>query len=208
MNGVKILIVDDELDMLQFLSARLIHKGYEVTTARNGWEALEVLDRQGVDIVITDVRMPGMSGIDLLRQIRERKPEIEVIVLTGHGSMQDAIKALRESGGFDYLLKPLKDPAQLEKVILRALEMRHLKRQIALHERHRALYQMSRKLTQELSKPMNSMEILVNELAASLKHTPEAQPILEKVQDRLRAMTALLAQLEDLAVEFASLVEP
>ncbi len=149
-----------------------------------------------------------MSGIDLLRQVRERHPEIEVIVLTGHGSMEDAIKALRESGGFDYLLKPLKDLTHLEKVILRALEIRRLKRQIASHERHRALYHMSRKLTQELSKPMNSMEILMHELAAALKHTSEVQPLLEKIQDRLRAMTSLLAQLEDLAVEFASLEEP
>lgn len=208
MNGTKVLIVDDELDILQLLSAHLTHKGYEVATARNGWEALEALERQGADIVITDMRMPGMSGTDLLRQVRERKPEIEVIVLTGHGTMENAIKALRESGGFDYLLKPLKDLTQLEKVIARALEVRRLKRQIAVHERHRALYLMSRKLTQELSKPMNSMEILVKELAASLQHTPEVQPILERVQDRLRAMTSLLAQIEDLAMEFAALEQP
>lgn len=208
MNGARILIVDDDLQLLQLLATHLSQRGHTVTTARNGWEALETLGRQEADIVITDVRMPGMSGIDLLRQIRGERPETEVIVLTGHGTMEGAIKALRESGGFDYLLKPLKDVTQLEKVILRALEVRDLKRRIAHHERHRALYQMSRKLTQELSKPLNSMEILIHELTASLESTPQARPILEKIQDRLRAMTALLAQLDDLAVAFASLEEP
>ena len=102
----RILIVDDEKDFVEMLSLRLKETGEKVTSVYSGKECLETLEeKKDVDVVILDIKMPGMDGIDTLREIRKRFPLIEVIMLTGHGSTETAVEGMK-LGAFDYLLKP------------------------------------------------------------------------------------------------------
>ncbi|MEH0021764.1 MAG: response regulator [Desulfobacter sp.] len=102
---VKLLIVDDEKDFVEMFSLRLSGQGETVHTAFSGQEALEVLETTPIDVVILDIRMPGMDGIETLARIKSAHPMVEVILLTGHGSAETAVQGLK-SGAFDYLMKP------------------------------------------------------------------------------------------------------
>ncbi|MBW2653874.1 MAG: response regulator [Deltaproteobacteria bacterium] len=102
---IKILIVDDEKDFVEMFSLRLKKQGEKVSTAYNGKDALKVLETVPIDVVILDIRMPGMDGIDTLKQIKTLHPIVEVILLTGHGSTETAVEGMK-LGAFDYLMKP------------------------------------------------------------------------------------------------------
>ncbi|MBA3009048.1 MAG: response regulator [Proteobacteria bacterium] len=102
---VKVLIVDDEKDFVEIFSLRLSSQGEKVSTAYSGREALSVLETTAVDVVILDIRMPGMDGIQVLKQIKTLYPLVEVILLTGHGSTETAVEGMK-LGAFDYLMKP------------------------------------------------------------------------------------------------------
>jgi DNA-binding response OmpR family regulator len=108
---VNILLADDERDFVEILALRLTDAGHRVRTAFSGQEALAVLAETGgepfskIDVVILDIKMPGMDGIETLKQIKARYPVVEVILLTGHGAVDTAVRGLK-SGAFDYLLKP------------------------------------------------------------------------------------------------------
>lgn len=101
----KILIVDDEKDFVEMLSLRLQESGEKVKCAYSGQECLETLAQNNVDVVILDIKMPGMDGIEALTEIKKRFPLVEVIMLTGHGSTETAVEGMK-LGAFDYLLKP------------------------------------------------------------------------------------------------------
>ncbi len=100
-----VLVVDDEKDFVEMLSLRLQEAGEKVSTAYSGKECLEILEASPIDVVILDIKMPGMDGIETLGEIRKRFPIIEVIMLTGHGSTETAVEGMK-LGAFDYLLKP------------------------------------------------------------------------------------------------------
>lgn len=102
---VKILIVDDEKDFVEMFSLRLTGQGEKVSTAYSGQEALDLLEKTQIDVVILDIRMPGMDGIETLKKIKAAHPLVEVIMLTGHGSTETAVEGMK-AGAFDYLMKP------------------------------------------------------------------------------------------------------
>ncbi len=103
----RVLVVDDEKDFVEMLSLRLEESGEKVTSANSGKECLDILEKEGrnIDVVILDIKMPGMDGIEVLREIKKRFPLIEVIMLTGHGSTESAVEGMK-LGAYDYLLKP------------------------------------------------------------------------------------------------------
>jgi DNA-binding NtrC family response regulator len=105
MEAVKVLLVDDEEDFRKTLANRLRKRNFEVDEAESGPEALAILDRRPGDVVVLDVRMPGMDGIEVLKRIKESHPRAEVIMLTGHASVESGIEGMR-LGAFDYLMKP------------------------------------------------------------------------------------------------------
>ncbi|MGB9439100.1 MAG: response regulator [Desulfobacterales bacterium] len=101
----RVLLVDDEKDFVEMLGLRLAEVGENVTPAHSGRECLQVLEKKEIDVVILDILMPGMDGIATLKEIKRRFPLVEVIMLTGHGTTESAVKGLK-LGAFDYLLKP------------------------------------------------------------------------------------------------------
>jgi DNA-binding NtrC family response regulator len=101
----KIMLVDDEKDFVEMLSLRLKENEENVIAAYNGQECLDILEKTPVDVIILDVKMPGMDGIETLKQIKKRHPLVEVILLTGHGTIQSAVEGMK-LGAFDFLLKP------------------------------------------------------------------------------------------------------
>ncbi len=101
----KVLIVDDEKDFVEMFSLRLQETGERVFTAYNGKECLDILEGEDIDVVVLDIKMPGMDGIEVLREIKKRHPIVEVILLTGHGAIETAVTGMK-LGAFDYLLKP------------------------------------------------------------------------------------------------------
>jgi two-component system NtrC family response regulator len=129
MPPVRVLLVEDEVNMVRMLAKILERKGYEVATAANGELALQHLDRTSTDVVITDLNMPVMDGMQLLRAMHERNLDPVTIVLTGHGTIQSAVEAMKLGAG-DYLIKPC-HPDELLLVVERQLETRHLRREVS-----------------------------------------------------------------------------
>ena len=101
----KVLLVDDEEDFVEMLSLRLQEAGEKVSAAHSGKECLDTLAKTHIDVVVLDIKMPGMDGMETLGEIKKRFPLVEVIMLTGHGSTETAVEGMK-SGAFDYLVKP------------------------------------------------------------------------------------------------------
>ncbi len=119
-----ILVIDDEENIRNGLASNFEMEDYNVKTASNGREGLSLLKKGDIDLVVTDLRMDGISGEDVVRHVTTETPGIPVIVLTGHGSIDAAVKAMRD-GAYDFLTKPL-NLDQLNMIVKRALESREL----------------------------------------------------------------------------------
>ena len=140
----KILIVDDELILRNFLAETLKRKDFNVTTAEHGEAAVALLQDNVYDLVITDMKMPGMTGIDVLRKVKELSPSTLVVVVTAFGSIENAVDAMR-LGAFNYLIKPF-SPDTIEAVIEKAQE-------------HLALLQENNYLRQQVSQGGGSRSV-------------------------------------------------
>jgi two-component system response regulator HydG len=123
----KVLVVDDERAILDTVEILLRGEGFDARIAQSGSEALELFDEMAPDIVLTDIRMPGVTGLDLLEAVRQRDPEIPVILMTAQASLQSAVKAVNQ-GAFYYLQKPFGN-AELVTLCRRAAQVRELSRE-------------------------------------------------------------------------------
>ena len=159
-----VLFVDDEKDICDVLSISLSDLGYKVYTAQNGQEALRIIQEINPPLVLTDIRMPVMDGIELLRRIKSRFPETEVVMVTGHGDMDLAIESLKYEAT-DFIVKPIKDEA-LEVALNRALERISMRRQL------REYTENLEELVQEKSAKLVQAERLaaIGETIAGLSH--------------------------------------
>ena len=119
-----ILVIDDEAVQREVVAGHLRKQGHRVRTAADGAAGMEVVRSEPVDVVLTDYRMPGMSGFDLLKAVRAFNPEIAVVMVTAYGTVREAVEAVKE-GAFDYLTKPI-DLDDLDLILRRAVERRHL----------------------------------------------------------------------------------
>src|SRR5271170_7981846 len=132
--NLRILFVDDEKSLQELLRSELPRMGHEVTVCPDGRTALKTLEHGCFDAAILDLRMPGMTGIEVLEHLKKVSPDTEAIMMTGHASMETAIEAMR-LGAFDYITKPCK-LAQLEAVLCKVLDQRDLKhKNLALQNR-------------------------------------------------------------------------
>ena len=129
--GDEVLVVDDEPQMLIAIHETLRQSGYRITTAGSGMEALCRLKEKCYQLVITDMRMPEVSGLDLLRKVKSLPPQTPVILLTAYGTIQNAVDAIRD-GAYDYLLKPYSSES-LDNVVRRALDSAPRRNEKASH---------------------------------------------------------------------------
>jgi DNA-binding NtrC family response regulator len=123
----RVLVVDDEPVIVTLLSTILREKGWDVTEARSGTEGIDQLDRGRFDVILTDLVMPGDSGMDLLRAAKEIHPDVEVILMTGYATADTAIEAMR-NGAFHYIMKPLKTE-EMVNLVEKAYSQRQLQRE-------------------------------------------------------------------------------
>jgi len=122
--------VDDELDMLELLELIILDKTpYRVSTTNNPLEALQMLANQAFDLLITDLRMPALGGLEVIREVREKYPDLPVIVITAYGSSESAEEAIR-AGAYDYITKPFRKEHILISID-RAMEWRKMKMELA-----------------------------------------------------------------------------
>lgn len=164
MPAAHILIVEDEVNIRAALGTIVGKMGYQVRSAATGEEAVALLNEGECDLVITDLKMPGMDGIDLLRRIREAWPRTEVVVMTAYGSVETAVEAMR-LGAYDYLVKPL-DRERLPVVVEKALERHFLATENArLRDRLETRTRFEQMIGE--SEPMQSIHKLVEMVAAS-----------------------------------------
>jgi DNA-binding NtrC family response regulator len=124
-DNASILVVDDDLALLQSLKEILEAEGYDVTTAADGEQGLSMLKEQVFDLVLSDLALPGLNGMELLKYLRREQPACPCIIITGFGTITNAVTAMRQ-GAYDYFTKPV-DPTELRLVVGRALEHHHLK---------------------------------------------------------------------------------
>jgi DNA-binding NtrC family response regulator len=115
MRELDVLLVDDEEEFVSALAERLSMRGVNVQTALNGETALELIGQKLPQVVLLDVLMPGMGGLETLRAIKAAHPEVRVILLTGHGSTRDGMEGMRQ-GAMDYLMKPVKIEELMKKL--------------------------------------------------------------------------------------------
>jgi DNA-binding NtrC family response regulator len=136
MSGSTVLIVDDERTLARAIKAFLTESGYEAEVAGDAEQALRLLETMRPDVVFTDVRLPGMDGIELLRRIREFDPSIPVVIMTAHGTIEGAVEAVK-LGAFDYLKKPV-DLEELKLLADRAQEHFQLRQELSYYRRRDA----------------------------------------------------------------------
>ncbi|MBT8370170.1 MAG: response regulator [Desulfobacterales bacterium] len=124
MGIANVLMVDDEVEFVETFSERLVMRNLEISKAFSGEEALQVLDKnKNTEVVILDVKMPGMDGIETLAEIKKRYPLVEVIMLSGHADVESAIDGMKQ-GAFDYLMKPC-DMDQIVAKVTEAAAKKH-----------------------------------------------------------------------------------
>ena len=171
-----VLVVDDEFGPRE--SLRMILKPiYDVHAVDNGQDALDFLGRENVDLVTLDLRMPGLSGIDVLREIRKMRHETEVVVITGYGTMNTAVEAFR-LGAVDFIFKPF-NVAEIISIVKKSVERRNFNLAIKnLLQRFKAL----RNLDSD-----GEREVLAN-LSASLDLSPEAQELNREIQESIQQL--------------------
>lgn len=195
----RLLVVDDEEPLLEIFVEFFEESEYDLTIAKTGEEAMELLGRQEFDLVVTDLNLPGADGLSVLSHAKRKDPEMEVIVLTGNASTLTAIDALRQ-GAYDYVLKPF-DLYEMEQTVGKALERRRLlsenRRFVASLQRHRD--ELSR-LVDEATWRMRTLYEVGKEITATLDLDRTLHLILEKSVELTRAGRGLLFLLDENAV--------
>ncbi|MEM5790105.1 MAG: response regulator [Syntrophobacteraceae bacterium] len=127
MRNIRVLIVDDEVAFTRNLSLLLSRRGCDVKTINDGLSATLAVEDEQFDVVLLDLRMPGIDGIETLKRIKRKQPHLEVIILTGHGSVDTAIEGVGH-GAFDYAMKPF-DITELVERITKAFQRKLLREQ-------------------------------------------------------------------------------
>jgi response regulator RpfG family c-di-GMP phosphodiesterase len=193
----KVLVVDDDQFALRSMAKVLGSEIYEVVTATGGSEAIDLLKQEPFDLVLTDLKMPEVDGLEVLRQAREIAPQTVVLILTGYASLESAIEALRE-GAYDYLLKPC-SADELKLKIERGLERgrlaeEHQRAQEALQKAHHELEIRVKERTAELAKANEELQIEIAQRKRAEEELRQSQARLGKTLEG--TVNALVSAIE------------
>ncbi|MBT0960889.1 response regulator [Denitromonas sp. IR12] len=164
-------MVDDEQNILSALRRLLRGEGYRIFTANSGAEGIEVLKTESIDVVMSDQRMPGMSGVDFLRQAKDIQPDCVRIVLSGYTELQAVTSAINDGAIYKFLCKPWDDG--------------HLKANIAEAVERRRMVEENRRLTQELRAKNAQLQVLLAERSGQVQIRSEALGVFHEVLDAL-----------------------
>jgi len=205
-----ILVVDDEESVVGALSEFLTLRGYQVETAMNSRQALALIHDRAFSVVVSDLRMPGMNGVELLEQVMEVDPETVVIIMTGYASVQSAVDALKK-GAYDYVMKPF-SMHELEKTLRLGLERRRLSREnLELSDLMRKMVEIDQiksniisTVSHEFRTPLTSLK---GYLAMLAKAREEGMAVGDLEQKWLYAMKDNLGRLEMLILNLLLMVE-
>lgn len=212
---IRILLVDDEDSFRGTVSKRLSRRSMDVRTASDGREALDQLEHHSVEVVVTDVKMPGMNGIELLRHIKEKYSDIEVILLTGHVAASDGVEGIK-GGAFDYLTKPV----ELEHLVSKIRQAREkirwrqdqrkeaefrkrMEQQMMITERLAALGTMATGVAHEINNPLAIIResagwmrlILGKEEMAAVPRRADLERALNKIETGVERAKRITHQL-------------
>lgn len=198
-DAAHILVVDDSPSILKMFTDLLVKNGNVVTPCETGEDAIKHFLREDFDLVLTDIMLPGMSGLNLLKLMKESKPFVDVIVISGNTSSFTTIKALRY-GAYDYLVKPIDDEAILYNVVSRTLEKKGLQ-----HQNERLVAELSAK-NKELQDTLDMLKT-ANQLCSMISSTLDIGDILrilvEKAVEHLNAHKGYLLLLDKSGTKFS-----
>jgi len=196
---IKILTIDDEYIIRETISDYLEEKGYVIVQAENGRMGIDVFRSEKPDLVLVDLRMPEMDGLDVLSVLCKESPQIPIIMVSGTGILQDAIEAIRK-GAWDYVSKPIQDMAVLDHAVNRSLERAQLIRENDAYKEH--LEEKVRMRTKELEISNAQLRSTLEEIVESLSILLEKRdPYTSGHQKRVSVLAALIAKEMNLSSE-------
>jgi CheY-like chemotaxis protein len=195
-----VLIIDDEAGLREMLVFGLSDRGYQVTTAANGEEGLVTLRSQIFDLVVCDIMMPGISGVEVLKSIKECSPDTEVIMATGYATLETAVESMKQ-GAYDYIAKPY-GLDQLAAIFEKALERRQLRAKVGhLEELNRLKSEFLASMSHELRTPMNAIigytSLLIDGVYGGLSEKQEQS--LKRVDTNAKNLLQLINNILDLS---------
>ena len=196
----RILIVDDELGLRDMLAFGLSDRGYHVVPAASGEEALEKANHENFELVVCDLMMPGIGGVEVLKAIKAIQPDTEIIMATGYATLETAIESMKQ-GAFDYIAKPY-GLDQLCMILEKALERQRLKAQVGkLQELNRLKSEFLANMSHELRTPMNAIigytSLILDKTYGEI--TPKQENGLKRIETNSRNLLQLINNILDLS---------
>ncbi len=191
----RVLVVEDDEAVRMLLVRSLRRRGCDVDEAADGIQALACVEEAVPEVVVTDMAMPNLDGLGLLRSLRESHPDLPVIVLTGHGSIDNVLQAMREGVLFDYLLKPLPDLALLEVAILRAAEVRRLRARAREADQVSAMRELTLTAADRILNPLNVMALSLALLRGEGIDPETVARAVAKIEGAMKAIARTIKQM-------------
>lgn len=195
----RLLIVDDDPEIRRLLMRHLGRMGYMVQEAGNGEEAVTLAREAVPDVVITDMVMPCLDGLGLLGKLQSLDPDLPVIVLTGDGSFDNAIAALRQGVLFDYLHKPLEDMSLLDVAVVRALEVRKLRARSLEADQVAAIQAMAVTASDKILNPLNIIILSLARLTGEGVTAEARAKAVANIEEAVGTITRVVRQMRMVA---------
>jgi len=187
----RIITIDDETAVRRSLKAYLEDSGYEVLEAANGREGIELIESSSPDLVLCDLRMPEVDGLEVLHHVSREHPELPIIIVSGTGVIGDAIEAVR-LGAWDYVLKPVEDMATLEHIVRMALERARLTKENRQYKEH--LVEEVERQTSEIRDQARQLELINDALRQEIVEREKAEKIVRESGQRYRDLVENLQE--------------
>jgi DNA-binding NtrC family response regulator len=191
----RVLVVDDDDEVRTLLVRTLRRRGYSVEEAADGIQGLACVEKTAPDVVLTDMAMPRLDGLGLLKALKENHAEVPVIVLTGHGSLENVLDAMREGALFDYLMKPLPDLTLLEVAVHRAVEVRRLRARTREADQVAAMRALTVTAADRILNPLNVIALGLALLRCDAARPETVARVVTKIDGAIKAISQVIDQM-------------